>query len=92
MISLAVFLLKPNFGSIALTKGFMILRQCSFEKEVTTRGYCMAGSQIFLYSQNALTDDMDDLVTLDMMFHQMSHQYILSCDNCPLDPSSRLSQ
>eukprot|EP00957_Ditylum_brightwellii_P014208 1070220-Ditylum_brightwellii.AAC.1 len=65
MISLAVFLLKPNIGSIACTEGFMIQRQCSFEKEVTARGYCMAGSQIFLYSGNALIGDMDDLVTLD---------------------------
>eukprot|EP00957_Ditylum_brightwellii_P186270 14180794-Ditylum_brightwellii.AAC.1 len=27
----------------------------------------MAGSQIFLYSQNTLNGDMDDLVTLDAM-------------------------
>eukprot|EP00957_Ditylum_brightwellii_P197629 15056181-Ditylum_brightwellii.AAC.1 len=44
-----------------------MVRHDDLENDVMARGYCILGSQIFLYSQNAFLEDTDECLSLVVM-------------------------
>eukprot|EP00957_Ditylum_brightwellii_P015620 1178367-Ditylum_brightwellii.AAC.1 len=44
-----------------------MVRHDDLEKDVTARGYCILGSQMFLYSQNAFLEDTEEHLSLVVM-------------------------
>eukprot|EP00957_Ditylum_brightwellii_P166743 12692431-Ditylum_brightwellii.AAC.1 len=58
MIVRVVFQLYPNFGRSAQMKGFMVLTQALWEKDVAAREYCIFGNQIFKYKGKAFLEEI----------------------------------
>eukprot|EP00957_Ditylum_brightwellii_P081494 6200062-Ditylum_brightwellii.AAC.1 len=44
-----------------------MVRHDDLENDVTARGYCILGSLMFLYSQNAFLEDTDERLSLVVM-------------------------
>ena len=44
-----------------------MVRHDDLENDVTARGYCILGSQIFLYNQNAFLEVTDECLSLVVM-------------------------